>query len=88
MNQGDESKSVPFFEKLGQVFRDEGQEERRISYLCGWVTRFGKFLQPKRYHEAVASDIESFLRKLAGEGHEAWKIQQADEALRVLYTRL
>ena len=41
-----------------------GKEEKQIPVLCLWVTRFGKFIAPKRHHEAGASEVEAFLRLL------------------------
>ena len=78
----------PFFERLEGMFREAGKEEKRISFLCMWVTRFGKFIVPKRYHEAGAAEVEAFLSGLATEGAEGWKVAQADEALSILYTKM
>jgi len=54
----------PFSERLAGMFREAGKEEKRIPFLCLWVTRFGKFIAPKRYHEAAAAEVEAFLRSL------------------------
>lgn len=63
-------------------------EEKRVPFLCLWVTRFGKSIAPKRYHEAGAGDVEGFLRALQDGGAEGWKVKQADEALETLYTKM
>jgi hypothetical protein len=57
-------------------------------FLCLWVTRFGKFIAPKRYHEAGVADVEAYLRSLEAGGAEGWKVTQADEAIGVLYTKM
>ena len=54
----------PFVERLAGMFRSAGMEEKRIPFLGLWVTRFGKSIAPKRYHEAEAGDGEGFLRSL------------------------
>jgi hypothetical protein len=46
------------------MFREAGKEEKRIPFLCLWGIRFGKFIAPKRYHEAGATDVEAFLLSL------------------------
>lgn len=78
----------PFLERLSGMFREAGKEEKRIVFLCLWVTRFGKLIAPKRYHEAGAVEVEAFLRSLEAGGAEGWKVTQADEALRVLYEKM
>jgi integron integrase len=70
------------------MFREAGKEEKRIVFLCLWVTRFGKFIAPKRYHEAGAAEVEAFLVSLVAGGAEGWKVMQADEAIRVLYEKM
>lgn len=77
-----------FRDRLAGMFRENGKEERRISFLCMWVTRFGKFIAPMRYHEAGVAEIEAFLGSLVVGGAEGWKVEQADEAIQVLYTKM
>jgi integron integrase len=78
----------PFSERLAVMFREAGKDEKRIVFLCLWVTRFGKFIAPKRYHEAGSAEVEAFLRSLEAGGAEGWKVTQADEAIQVLYTKM
>ena len=78
----------PFSERLAGMFREAGKEEKRIVFLCLWVTRFGKFIAPKRYHEAGLGEVEAYLRWLEAGGAEGWKVSQADEAIGVLYTKM
>ena len=59
---------TPFSERLGVMFREAGKEEKRIVFLCMWVIRFGKFIAPRRYHEAGAAEVEAFLRSLVERG--------------------
>lgn len=70
------------------MFREAGEEERKVPFLCNWVAKFGRFIAPRRYHEAVGADVEAFLKSLADAGAEGWKVAQADEALGVLYARM
>ena len=46
---------TPFSERLEGMFREAEKEGKRIPFLCLWVIRFGKFIAPKRYHEAGAA---------------------------------
>jgi hypothetical protein len=49
------------------MFREAEKEGKRIPFLCLWdlwVIRFGKFIAPRRYHEAGAAEVEAFLRSL------------------------
>ena len=59
---------TPFFERLGAMFREAGKEEKRISFLCMWVIRFGKFIEPRRYHDPTGTEVDAFLGNLAGQG--------------------
>ena len=52
----------------GKLGMGAGKEEKRIVFLCLWVTRFGKFIAPKRHHEAGAAEVEAFLRSLDAGG--------------------
>ncbi len=87
MNSTASGKS-PFWERLGEMFREAGKEERRVPFLCNWIAKFGKFIAPRRYHETVGADVEAFLKSLADAGAEGWKVAQADEALGVLYAKM
>ena len=78
----------PFSERLAGMFREAGKDEKRTVFLCLWVTRFGKFIAPKRYHEAGVAEVEAYLRSLEAGGAEGWKVTQADEAIGVLYTKM
>jgi len=60
---------------------EAGKEEKLIPFLCLWVRWFGKFIAPKRHHEAGAAEVEAFLRSLEEGGAEGWKVAQTDEAM-------
>jgi len=52
---------TPFFERLAAMYREAGKEEKKITFLCMWVTRFGKFIEPGRYYEATGTEVEAFV---------------------------
>lgn len=54
-------------------------------YWSAWVMKFGKFLTPRRDHNASLADVEAFYTQLAGEGRAHWQVEQADGALKGLY---
>lgn len=50
-----------FLEQLAGMFRSAGIKEKGIPFLGLWMTRLGKSIAPKRYHEAGAGDVEGGL---------------------------
>ena len=67
----------PFSERLAGMFREAGKEEKRIVFLCMWVTRFGKFIAPKRYHDAGSAEVEAFFEQILWQGHPAHASQSS-----------
>ena len=52
-----------YSERFAVVLREAG--ENRIPFGGIWVTRFGKFIAPRRYHEMGAAEVEAFFPKSA-----------------------
>lgn len=51
--------------------------------------RFIRFIGPRRLREATERDVTDWLRLLAAQpGSEAWRVHQANRALRILFQRI
>ncbi len=72
-------------DRLDLVWEAAGLEPAKRGYWTAWVRRFGKFIAPTKLYEATQPDVEAFYQRLASEGRARWQLEQADEALRLVF---
>ncbi len=75
-------------DRLDLVWESAGLEPAKRGYWTAWVRRFGKFIAPTKLYEATQPDVEAFYQRLASEGRARWQLEQADEALRLVFHRM
>jgi hypothetical protein len=74
-----------FREQFGDLARKKGVQEPLIPFWTNWVMAWGKYLSPRKFVDAVESDVEAFLQHLADQGKAGWQIEQAEAALKLLH---
>ncbi len=75
-------------DRLDLVWEAAGVEPAKRGYWTAWVRKFGKFIAPKKLYEAAQQEVEAFYQSLASEGRTRWQLEQADEALRLVYQKM
>jgi hypothetical protein len=83
------ARAEAFWERYRQVVMDAGVAEGVAVWYRRHVERFIGFLRPRRLREATPGDIGEFLLRIHRQPDtEDWQVQQADQALRLLYQEL
>ena len=84
--RGESEAEARFWERYWQALRSVGVKAGKEIWHEREVQRFIRYLRPKRLREAGVQEVTDWLRLLAVQPEaEAWQVQQADRALRVLY---
>jgi len=71
--------------RLRMALKVAGVEPKMHDYCRGWVWGLLGNIRPKKFYQAVESDIRGYLIRLADGGKELWQVKQAEESLRVFY---
>jgi integron integrase len=87
--RGESAEEAVFWNRYWDELRREGVPQGKSPWYERWVVQFIRFIRPRRLKESTPQDVTDWLRLLASQpGAEAWKVQQADRAVRVLFQRL
>jgi len=67
------------------ALKQHGVERGHHEFYRGWVLGWMKFIKPRKFDEGNLEDVRLFLSHLGESGRKGWQIQQAEEALRILF---
>ena len=81
-------KKSAFRSRFALAVVQAGVPATEAAFWVSWVMAWGRFLRPKSYLEAVPVEVEHFLTKLAQEGRIRWQLEQAEQALQLLYREI
>jgi hypothetical protein len=77
---------VDFWEEYAACARNAGVPDVQIQWFQRWVEKFSRHLRGVPLRERSVADVTSFLDDLkADERIAPWQIEQARQALRILY---
>ncbi len=80
------AKGVDFWEEYAVCARKAGVPDANIRWYAKWVERFAKCFRSIPLRERSVEDVKAFLNDLrADEQVQEWQIEQARQALRILY---
>lgn len=88
MQHSDDRSTNTFAERLNELWTTAKIEPSKWGYCTAWVLKFGKFLTPRSFYQATLPDVEGFYGVLLQESRSRWQVEQADEALKLVFQNL
>jgi site-specific recombinase XerD len=83
------AKTVDFWQEYADCVRNTGVPDVQIPWFQRWVEQFSRALRGVPLKERSVADVKNFLGDLkADERIAPWQVEQAREALRILYRDL
>jgi integron integrase len=83
------AKMVDFWEEYATCVRNTGVPDVQIQWFQRWVEQFSRALRGVPLKERSVADVKNFLEDLkADERIAPWQVEQARDALRILYRDL
>lgn len=74
-----------FWGEFGQVLAKKGIDDNHLKFYLNWAQKFAVWLKGVPLRERSLDDIRAFISELRASGIQEWQVDQAREALAVLY---
>ncbi len=74
-----------FWTKFGSVLSEGGIDEEHAKFYLQWAEKFAVWLKGVPLRDRSCDDVRSFIADLRASGIEDWRVDQARDAIAILY---